>query len=84
MSDLAAGSVSVSTWVAAAVRPTGQRGVPLLVRGPLSIAARNPPYKERNIYCIVLVGTYVKERDNDRMKGSETGVVFWSKVYLFI
>ena len=32
----------------------------------------------------MLVGTYVKERDNNRMKGVETGVVFWSKVlYLF-
>ena len=29
----------------------------------------------------MLVGTYVKERDNNRMKGGETGVVFWSKVY---
>ena len=32
----------------------------------------------------MLVGTYVKERDNNRMKGGETGVVFWSKVYLSI
>ena len=29
----------------------------------------------------LLVGTYVEERDNNRMKGGETGVVFWSKVY---
>ena len=36
-----------------------------------------------NIPCL-LVGTYVKERDNNRMKGGETGVVFWSKVYLSI
>ena len=28
----------------------------------------------------MLVGTYVKERDN-RIKGGETGVIFWSKVY---
>ena len=32
----------------------------------------------------MLVGTYVKERDNNRMKGGETGIVFWSKVYLSI
>ena len=32
----------------------------------------------------MLVGTYVKERDNNRMKGVKTGVIFWSKVfYLF-
>ena len=31
--------------------------------------------------ALVLVGTYVKERDNNRMKGGETGVVFWFKVY---
>ena len=30
---------------------------------------------------LLLVGTYVKERDNNRMKSGETGVVFWSKVY---
>ena len=30
---------------------------------------------------MMLVGTYVKERDNNRMKGGETGVIFWSKVY---
>ena len=30
---------------------------------------------------LVVVGTYVKEGDNNRMKGGETGVVFWSKVY---
>ena len=29
----------------------------------------------------LLVGTYVKERDNNKMKGGETGVIFWSKVY---
>ena len=29
----------------------------------------------------MLVGTYVKERDNNRMKGGETGVIFWFKVY---
>ena len=28
----------------------------------------------------MLVGTYVKERDNNRMKGGETGVIFWFKV----
>ena len=35
------------------------------------------------MYCYIelLVGTYVKERDNNRMKGGETGGVFWSKVY---
>ena len=32
------------------------------------------------ILPFLLVGTYVKERDNNRMKGGETGVVFWSKV----
>ena len=29
----------------------------------------------------MLVGTYVKERDNNRIKGGKTGVIFWSKVY---
>ena len=33
----------------------------------------------------MLVGTYVKERDNNRIKSGKTGVIFWSKVYcLFI
>ena len=34
---------------------------------------------------LLLVGTYVKEKDNNRIKGGKTGVIFWSKVYyLFI
>ena len=28
----------------------------------------------------VLVGTYVKERDNNRMKGGKINVIFWFKV----
>ena len=33
---------------------------------------------------ILLVGTYVKGITITIMKGGETGVVFWSKVYLSI
>ena len=29
----------------------------------------------------LLVSTYVKEKDNNRIKGGKTGVIFWSKVY---
>ena len=35
-----------------------------------------------NIFNFMLVGTYVK--GIIIMKGGETGVIFWSKVYLFI
>ena len=37
-----------------------------------------------NLFIIMLVGTYVKERDNNKIKGSKTGVIFWFKVYLSI
>ena len=29
----------------------------------------------------MLVGMYVKERDNNKIKGGKTGVILWSKVY---